>query len=409
MTIPSRVTELARSISQSGGRLFAVGGWVRDNIAGRLSKDIDLEAHSITSEDLEKVLVEHGKVDFVGKSFGVYKVTIDGQTLDVSLPRRDSSPTSVQPDPFMGPTEAARRRDITINAIMLDPLSQEIVDPYDGVTDLNNGILREVDSKLFGDDPLRVMRVVRFASIFEFEITESLASICRDCDLSSTPVERIINELHRIMLESPHPQVALRVLLALNQMVTVIPFATESSIKKMSENWARASKLRRHLESDGQRLVLMWGAILQSSGETAAKALSHYKIKRYGRTPLERPVTGLLKTLRSDFESLDTTLRTLAEHCDISVGIALYIATSSDLPKGYDFSTLYSRAKVLNIERGPLPSLVDGQILSELGVAGGPEMGHWIKSVRHKQLSGQLSTRAEAQEWLVNNLNTSGD
>ncbi len=409
MPIPSLVAKLALSISAEGGRLFAVGGWVRDNIAMRGSKDVDLEAHKISSEDLERVLLAHGRVDFVGKSFGVYKVTIGDQTLDVSLPRRDSSPTSVQPDPFMGVSEAARRRDITINAIMLDPISQEIVDPFNGVSDLKNGILREVDASLFGDDPLRVLRVVRFASIFEFEITESLATLCRGCDLSGIPVERILTELHRIMLESPNPQTALKVLEDLGQLNTVIPFTAGASLDQMYDNWSAASELRADLKSDAQRLVLMWGALLHASGNPPTKALSYFKIRRYGKAPLVKQVTGLLETLRSGTEDLNTLLRTMAEHCDISAGLALYIATNSSVIPGLDRTELYGRAKTLNIVDGPLPVLIDGQTLSDLGVADGPDMGHWIKAVRKAQLSGRLSTKTEASNWLVNQLDLTGD
>jgi tRNA nucleotidyltransferase/poly(A) polymerase len=409
MTIPSLVTKLATSISAEGGRLLAVGGWVRDNIAKRDSKDVDLEAHNISSDDLEKVLLSHGKVDFVGKSFGVYKVTIGHQTLDVSLPRRDSSPTSVHPDPFMGIHEAARRRDITINAIMLDPLTSEIIDPYNGVEDIHSKILKEVDKTLFSDDPLRVLRVVRFASIFEFEITDSLALLCRNCDLSGVPVERVLTELHRIMLESPHPQTALRVLSELGQLTTVLPFAAEENLDAMIANWRCASGLRNGLSSDHLRLVLMWGAVLQASADEPSGALGHFKIKRYGKTPLLKPVADLLNTLSSHSQDLDTLLRTMAEHCDISTGIALAIATSSTHTVGIEISYLNDRAESLGITKGPLPSLIDGQTLAGLGVSGGPDMGRWIKAVRLEQLAGRLSTRTEATNWVKNNFAPSGD
>jgi hypothetical protein len=124
---------------------------------------------------------------------------------------------------------------------------------------------------------------------------------------------------------------------------------------------------------------------------------------------LVKPVVGLLKTLHSGSQDLETLLRTLAEHCDIAVGIALSLATSSNLTAGLDTVELNARAEVLNIADGALPVLINGQTLSDLGVSGGPDMGRWIRAVRQEQLSGRLSTRTEATHWIARQLDPSGD
>src|SRR4029079_6251413 len=129
---------LARAIAAAakarGGRALVVGGWVRDRLRGRASKDLDLEIYGVAEHELPALLAPFGRVEPVGRSFPVYKVA----GIDVALPRRESkvgrghTAFAVEGDPFMSVREAARRRDFTINAISWDPLTGEHEDPFDG-------------------------------------------------------------------------------------------------------------------------------------------------------------------------------------------------------------------------------------------------------------------------------------
>jgi tRNA nucleotidyltransferase (CCA-adding enzyme) len=129
--LASRIAERAR---EAGGRALFVGGWVRDRLLGRDSKDIDLEIYGIEAPRLLALLEEIGTVNTVGESFTVYKVG----PVDVALPRTESKRGRghrgfvVTGDPHLPIEEAARRRDFTINAIAWDPLHDEYLDPCDG-------------------------------------------------------------------------------------------------------------------------------------------------------------------------------------------------------------------------------------------------------------------------------------
>src|ERR1044072_4102457 len=133
--IPETVLSLARAINDAGGRAVLVGGCVRDMLMGAQPKDWDVEVYQLDPARLREILDQFGSVNVVGESFTVYKL---GNNLDVSIPRRERKSGRghkgfvIEGDPAMTVAEATRRRDYTINAILHDPLTGELIDPYEG-------------------------------------------------------------------------------------------------------------------------------------------------------------------------------------------------------------------------------------------------------------------------------------
>src|SRR5438552_1202351 len=164
--IPEKVLALARAVRDAGGRALLVGGCVRDELMGQQPKDWDLEVYGIAPARLRELLDRFGSVNVVGEAFTVYKL---GADLDISLPRRERKTGRghraffVEGDPGMTVEEAAARRDFTINAILQDPLTGEIIDPFQGRVDLKAKTLRALSPETFPEDSLRVLRAARFA------------------------------------------------------------------------------------------------------------------------------------------------------------------------------------------------------------------------------------------------------
>ena len=123
---------------------------------------------------------------------------------------------SVCVDGFIGTKKAAERRDFTVNAIMEDVLTGEIIDHFGGREDLQRGILRHVNEKTFAEDPLRVLRLAQFAARFGFSVDESTKELCRKIDLSALSKERVEAELKKALLKSESPSVFFRVLRDVN-------------------------------------------------------------------------------------------------------------------------------------------------------------------------------------------------
>ena len=212
--------ELLRSIAERvhelGGRALLVGGCVRDHLLGIPCYDIDCEIHGVEPEKLKALLSEFGEIDGSGENYGIY--TLKGAGLDFALPRKERRTGSghkdfvVSVDPYLSPEQAAARRDFTVNAMMRDALTDEMVDPYGGMEDLKNGVLRAVPGGQFEEDPLRVLRGAQFAARFHLMPDETTLSMMQRMPLDRLSSTRVYAEMKKALLMADHPDIFFRVL-----------------------------------------------------------------------------------------------------------------------------------------------------------------------------------------------------
>lgn len=202
---------IAEAVSGSGGRTYYVGGLVRDQILGRENKDIDIEVHGVYPEELNQILRELGDVMEMGLSFGI--LGLKGYEIDIAMPRSETATGlghrdfDVIVDPFLGEKRAAMRRDFTMNAMMRNVLTGEILDYFGGQKDLEDGVIRHVNDQTFVEDPLRVLRAAQFAARFNMRIADETVRIASKMDLSNLASERIMGELTKALLKASRPSV----------------------------------------------------------------------------------------------------------------------------------------------------------------------------------------------------------
>ena len=209
----TKLETLLKKLEEKGAKTYYVGGCVRDELLGKENKDIDIEIHHITEDEFVSVAKSLGiKIDFVGKSFGVYKALMDGTDFDFSFPRTEKqigekhTDFEIVVDPFIGEAKAAERRDFTINALMKDTQTGKILDFFGGMKDLESGIIRHCTEK-FAEDSLRVFRAAQFASRFGFEIAPETIEIAKTLDCTALPMERILEETKKAITKSETPSV----------------------------------------------------------------------------------------------------------------------------------------------------------------------------------------------------------
>ena len=197
--------EIAQKVAQKGGRLYIVGGAVRDLKLGKKPHDIDYCVTGISESELAEVT----RVSRVqGSSFPVCIV----HGCEVALARSERKVGTghkgfeISTDKSITIEQDLQRRDLTINSMAIDVLSGELIDPYGGAQDLENKVLRHT-SLAFAEDPLRVYRVARFASKFGFEISEDTIELMKNMrdELSSISRERVFAEFRKALVEE-HPE-----------------------------------------------------------------------------------------------------------------------------------------------------------------------------------------------------------
>ena len=213
---------IAKKVDEKGGKTFFVGGFVRDSLLGISSKDIDIEVHGLNPSELKEILSSFGQPTENGKSFGVFG--LKGHDLDIAMPRKEicvgekHTDFIVDVDPHIGERNAAKRRDFTINALMMDVLTGEVLDFFGGKEDLSNGIIRHIDDASFVEDPLRVLRAAQFAARFNFGISEDTKSLCKNISLKSLSKERIFGETEKALLKAKKPSIFFKELRNVDQL-----------------------------------------------------------------------------------------------------------------------------------------------------------------------------------------------
>ena len=418
---------------------------------GKQPKDWDLEVYHLEPERLRKLLDRFGPVNAVGESFTVYKV---GQHLDVSMPRRERKSGRghkafvIEGDPAMSVAEASRRRDFTINAILRDPLTGEIIDPFAGRRDIEQGVLRAVSAETFAEDSLRVLRAAQFASRFQFEVDPATVEICRGIDLNDLPAERIWGELEKLLLQSPRPSVGLGWLRKLDVFEKIFPEIQSLIDVPQDPEWHpegdvfvhtqlaidRARELIEDL-SYPRQVTVMLATLAHDFGKPATTEFLEGRWRSRGHEEAGVPPTESFLNrinvhtidgynVRAQVVALvrehlkpgefykkrdevgEGAFRRLARRCEPDL---LYrVAKADSLGRNADWvprenwygaeaqEWFIQRTRELDVERRPPDPILLGRHLLELGVQPGPTMGEITRAVYEMQLDGSVRTLEEA-------------
>ena len=451
VNLPEKVIALSRVIHDAGGRALLVGGCVRDTLMGNEPKDWDLEVYQLAPERLRQILDSFGTVNAVGEAFTVYKL---GHDLDVSIPRRERKSGRghrafvIEGDPEMSVEEATRRRDFTINAILQDPLTGELIDPFGGQADIDARVLRAVATETFVEDSLRVLRAAQFAARFEFDIAPETVELCRTMDLSDLPAERVWGELEKLLLRARRPSIGLNWLKELGAVEKVFPEIQSLIGVPQDPEWhpegdvfihtLLAVDRARELIDDlpyARQVTVMLATLAHDFGKPPTTEFLEGRWRSRGHEEAGvKPATEFLDRLnvhtidgydvRNQVISLvrehlkpgefykkrdevgEGAFRRLARRCEPDL---LYRVAKSDslgrnaywVPREKWYGAeaqewFLERAKALDVEKRPPDPLLLGRHLIELGMQPGPRMGEITRAVYEMQLDGRVRTLDDA-------------
>jgi tRNA nucleotidyltransferase/poly(A) polymerase len=448
-----------------GSGVYAVGGFVRDLIRGRPSAEIDLLVAGRRLDEIVARLEKRGRVDLVGKSFGIIKFTRRGVTYDIALPRTDrpGAPGArghkdvlVAADPDLPVEKDLERRDFRTNSMALRLKDGTLIDPFEGRRDTLAGRLRLTNPAAFPDDPLRVLRVARFASVLGFKVDPSIYPAARAVDLSGLSVERVNDEMFRLLLESPRPSVGLEEMFRLGVLdrwfpeLQVLALVIQDAVfhpetdafghhtvwahTKLSVDQAAALGRIERLAAP-RRLTLILAALYHDLGKAtttrwefkkgrmavtscghdlqseraARRVLARFKVQSWSGAPIGHLVPLLIRTHHragelwaNRAEVTKKAFNRLAADVQGEIELVVLLDAADRagrnrrLVRGLDRQArwLLGKFNELQVTRETIKPLIMGRDLIRLGVPPGPGMGRLLKKLYQAQLDNGFETKA---------------
>ncbi|MGE5344274.1 MAG: CCA tRNA nucleotidyltransferase [Candidatus Omnitrophota bacterium] len=452
-------------------KVYLVGGTIRDYLLYNAideTGDIDLIVVDHTYEEIEARLKPYGKTNTVGKSFAVVKFTRDARTFDISVPRRDrkKDPSShdhknfiIEYGPHIRLDEDLGRRDFTCNSVAMRLIDREIIDPFNGIDAIRNKKIVMTGPETFVDDPLRILRAARFASVHRFAVDEEIYVCSKDVPLSELSKERVVDELFRLLLESDRPSVGLHEYFKLAVLEKLFPqlyaltltiqdaiFHPEKDEYGHHTVWHHtlmaidvAKKLcARYAPDDERSLALLLGVLLHDVGkavttkwefkkgrmtitsiyhdskgvEIADLLLTELKIETRKNFPLRETVLNLVRNhhriyelYRSrdeiGFKAISRLVKDVGDE-DVLLLLLDFSDRQSREPDPLAFEQLdeiaewyLKKKEEFHIDKETIQPLVLGRDLIPLGITPGVQMGVYLKMLYEKQLDGEFSTKED--------------
>ncbi|MBR5080419.1 MAG: HD domain-containing protein [Victivallales bacterium] len=440
------VRHIAELLTSAGGRALLVGGCVRDSLLGLTSKDFDMEVYGLSMEAIRDILGKEYKLDFVGMAFGVLKVL--HYDIDIALPRVENKTNSghkgfdVMFVPNLSYADAASRRDFTINAIMRDPLSNELIDPWNGVKDLHDGVLRHVSAH-FVEDPLRVLRAMQFAARFDFQIAEETVHLCSTLSQDELAQERVAAEWEKLLLKGRKPSKGLSFLRDCGwidyypELKALIGCKQEPEWHPEGDVWEHtlrvldaAAAMRHYAETEN--LVLMLAALCHDFGkplttkvDDRGRIISHAHdeagveptkafIRRIWNKKELDDVMPLVKRhmlptmfIQNDapdraYRRLSLEVRSMELLADVAECDLRGVEMPEDLLKAKiaRIDLFRERANALNVMAESPKPIILGRHLLERGFKPGPQMKPILDKCFDAQLNGDFNDLPKALEYL---------
>jgi tRNA nucleotidyltransferase/poly(A) polymerase len=449
-----------------GENVYAVGGYVRDLVIGTPSEEVDILIARNSSEDIIHKISACGKVNLVGKSFGIIKLTIHKKIYDIALPRKDvprEKPTRchkdflISADPELPIEKDLERRDFRCNSMALRLKDGVLIDPFDGFKDTKARVIRLTNAQAFPEDPLRVLRVARFSSVLRFKVDPAIYDIAKDIDLRGLSVERVNEEMFKILLLSPLPSVGLEELFKVGALKQLFPelYRLTLSIQdsffhpekddyghhsvwhhtKLTVDQAKVLSDLAGLDEE-RKLCLLLAALYHDVGKPATaqwehkrgrmvitnsghdlaserivrKALARFRIFSWNGYNLKKMVPLLIRShhrLSELWQNREAVTKKafnrLAAETDGEIELLVYLdaadraGRNERLVKRLDRQGrwLFQKFEDLDVSKKTITPLVMGRDLIKLGVSPGPAMGKILKKLYELQLDNVFETKAQ--------------
>ncbi len=324
------IITLAEAFRAQHKQLYMVGGTVRDVLLKRgQGADADLATDARPDEIKRLVAPTHpSTIVLVGERFGTVRLHYGEDIVEITTFRSERyNPESRKPEVCFGDTleDDLLRRDFTINAMARDPLNGHIIDIFGGRQDLEAHILRAVGNepdKRFDEDPLRLLRAVRFAAQLNFAIEPGTrASIVRQAQkLQKISRERIRDEMNKLLL-SHYPHKGLDLLVELGLMEWIVPEVLElRGVSQQPQPRVPASKdvyahVLRVIERSSPRLKTRWSALLHDIAKPRTKTVEENKVHFIGHEDVGAHMArDILKRLHCDRDFIESVARIVRLH-----------------------------------------------------------------------------------------------
>ncbi|MEM7007658.1 MAG: CCA tRNA nucleotidyltransferase [Thermodesulfobacteriota bacterium] len=429
--------ELVTELREAGYKAYCVGGCARDTLIGVEPKEYDITT-SATPEQVSEIFPHTVPV---GVSFGVILVIIGKYQFEVATFRKDQSYSDGRhPDSVVYSTqeqEDVLRRDFTINGMLYDPISEEVIDYVDGIEDLDRKIVRTIGNpyERFNEDKLRMMRAIRFSSRYDFELDKDTFEAIRKLAPQITQVssERIRDEILKIITQS-NPGHGIKMLSESGLLKYVLP---DIEIMKGVEQppefhpegdvFVHTCLVLDKLFENEEGIVspeLAMGALLHDVGKPPTFSVSD-RIRFNGHDRLGADMSKkICRELKFSNKQIELIYALIKEHLKFKdvfkmkkstlkrfIGMphfedhmALHLAdcqASHGMTKAYDF-IMDKFDEFEDEEIKPTP-LLSGKELIEMGYSPGPLFSEILNFVEEAQLEGNITTSKQAVELVSKN------
>jgi poly(A) polymerase len=436
---PSELFETARGVVEhlraSGHKAFFVGGCVRDTVMGTPPKEYDIT----TDAKPEEIMRIFSNTVPVGESFGVVLVLEGKYKFEVATFRRDESYSDGRhPDRVIYSTdesEDVRRRDFTINGMLYNPVTEEVIDYVGGMEDINKGIIRTIGSpyERFNEDKLRMMRAVRFGARFKYEVEkETLQAIKKLApEISQVSAERIRDEIVKIISQK-NPGLGLGVLRETGLLFHILPEIDRMHGVPQPPEFHPEGDVFIHtclvldkiFEITKGELFpeLSVGALLHDVGkpdtfsvEDRIRFNGHDRIGaeiavkicrrlRFSNKEIERIKALVREHLRFKdvFNMRESTLKRFLGMPYFEDHLALHLAdclASHGSTEAYDF--VKKKLEEFKEEEIKPKPILSGYDLIEMGYTPGPIFSEILDSIEEAQLEGNVKDKEEAKRFVI--------
>ncbi|HAJ26155.1 MAG TPA: phosphohydrolase [Syntrophus sp. (in: bacteria)] len=428
---------IVRTLRSAGFEAFFVGGCVRDLLRGEAPEDYDI----VTSARPDVVQALFPRTYPVGVSFGVVIVSEGDLLYEVATYRKEAEyedgrhPSRVY---FATAKEDVYRRDFTVNGLLMDPETGEIVDYVGGVADIERRVIRTIGNpeERFAEDHLRMLRAVRFTANLGFIIDEETLEAIKGhaADIAMVSAERVREELTR-MLTGPGPRQAMEILQATGLLSWVLPeiaamegvsqppqFHPEGDVWEHTLSMlALLPQERRHdTEADAR---LAWAVILHDVGKPITRTESETGVHFYGHVKKGSEIAAaIMKRLKFPKADLDVVLALIENHMrfmhvqdmrsntvkkflrmpDFDLHLALHRLDCLG-SHGHLDNDVFCRGKIEELTTEDLhpPRLLTGHDLLALGFQPGPLFREILNAIEDAQLNGEIATAEEAKQLVI--------